>query len=289
VPIAGKQTLIFDTSALNRLADDKDSGALLAGLKAAFSIRLTATNIDDVAATPDANRRRALLDLCKQLLFGGECIQPYHWIIEQLITQADSAASLGWQELDIRSREYEEEIARQEILDDQVAAEQWEHARAAQQQFQKIYDDARPHFERLFQAAPEKRPASFPDLVAKLKVPGGAFWSYAIGLYERAAKNRVDEGAIRTFVDEYPPFRALLLALCIAQYERCIRDLRAGPSYRAGSFDLYAAVYLPYCDQFVTAEKRRRQERCLAEVAREGGLSVKVGSYDNLRGSAVLI
>ena len=56
---------------------------------------------------------------------------------------------------------------------------------------------------------------------------------------------------MRAFVDACPPFRALLMALCVAQYQRCIQYPRHKST---GVFDLYASVYLPYCEQFVTAD-----------------------------------
>ena len=285
MPTAIKR-IIFDTSALNKLAEDRESEALLAGLKSAFTLRLTETNIGEIAATPDANKRLGLLDLCRQLLSAGDCIQPYQRIIEQLIIQSQNAISFDWKSVDVRFRECENEIARREIIDEKLATEQRNHARSCEQEFEKIYDDARHHFDRLFHGAKKVRPG-IRDLINALRVTGGAFWSYGISLYERVTKHSPNEQTIRTFIDECPPFRALLLALCVAQYERCIRDLKTGLSYRAGRFDLFMSVYLPYCDQFITADDR--QHRCLAEVAREGNLGVEVCSYEDVRQTLTIV
>ena len=50
-----------DTSAINRLADDPDSDALIAGLRSGFFVRLTFTSIGEVIAIENTDRRRKLL------------------------------------------------------------------------------------------------------------------------------------------------------------------------------------------------------------------------------------
>jgi hypothetical protein len=43
------------------------------------------------------------------------------------------------------------------------------------------------------------------------------------------------------------------------------------------------AVYLPYCDQFLTDDKQ--QHRCLTEVASRAGIPTQVQFYDDFRSS----
>src|SRR5438552_2680741 len=102
--------IIFDTSALNRLADDKDSTSLVAGVTTGFAVRLTGTNIDEIIANPSAGRRQQLLNLCKRLLSAGNCIQTYHLITKNLITQSLNSLPFDWRTLDVRFPEYEHEI-----------------------------------------------------------------------------------------------------------------------------------------------------------------------------------
>src|SRR5579884_3115632 len=92
---------------------------------------------------------------------------------------------------------------------------------------------------------------------------------------------RPDRSTVRRFVEACPPFRALVLAVCLAQYEHCIKEPNSGPSYRAGCSDLLMAVYLPYCDQFVTGD--HRQERCLTEIGKVAGLTTEIRSYEAFR------
>ena len=104
---------------------------------------------------------------------------------------------------------------------------------------------------------------------------------YGADLYKRATGKETDEATIRKFVDACPPFKALLLAICTAEFEYTIRDLLTGTSFRAGRMDLYSAVYLPYCDQFVTADER--QHNALKEIVMVGGLATEIVLYSDFR------
>lgn len=278
-----RRVLIFDTSGINRLADDSDSSWLVAGLSAAFTCRLAGTSVDEIAATASRSRRHQLLCLCRRLLSTGDCMQPHQVLLETLLAHHSKSKFFNWKTIDVSFPDYENEIARQEIVDDKLASEQREHLVSSQSEFAKVFDDARPHFDKLFQGGNETRPGSFQELVAALQVEGGAFWSFGTGLYEATTKTGPDEQTIHKVIDDCPPFRALLLALCVAQYDRCIKCPNTGPSLRAGRYDLFMSVFLPYCDKFITGDERQR--RCLVEVSSVGKLNVEVCSYDDWRAS----
>jgi hypothetical protein len=42
------------------------------------------------------------------------------------------------------------------------------------------------------------------------------------------------------------------------------------------------SIYLPYADQFITAERKGMQEKCLREVAEAAKIPAVVRSYDDL-------
>lgn len=88
----------------------------------------------------------------------------------------------------------------------------------------------------------------------------------------------LNETATREFVDICPPFCALLIALCVAQHQRSIQNPRKRST---GVFDFYASVYLPYCEQFVTADPG--QEAALLQVASLAKLNVEIRSYVDFR------
>jgi hypothetical protein len=55
------------------------------------------------------------------------------------------------------------------------------------------------------------------------------------------------ESEVKDFIDRCPPFKALLIALCFIQYDRCIRGENEPSLGKAGRYDTFSAVYLPYC------------------------------------------
>src|SRR5258708_3279600 len=109
--------LIFDTSALNALADEPESTAILRSIGIGFVTRLTETSLSEIAATPDLDRREQLIAVARHLVHAGEGIRPYNWIVAELTKRhAANPARFNWQTLMVRGPELEMEIARGEML-----------------------------------------------------------------------------------------------------------------------------------------------------------------------------
>jgi hypothetical protein len=279
--VSRKPVLSFDTSAINKLADDLESEVLKVGLRAAFFVRFTSTNVEEIIATCDSTRRKDLLNCIRSLLTAGDCINPYHWIIEQLVRNFErDPKSFDWRQVSVRFQNAEGEVARQEFINDDLSAEQRQHSRTAAKKFEEIYTSPRPKFDSFFENYLGQRP-SISELVEFFKRCGGAIWGLGAMLYGKVAQGASDETTIRHFYDVCPPFRALLLGLGIAIHERCVRDEKGGESYRAGRQDLLSAVYLPYCDSYVTDDGK--QARCLQVVASECNIDVMVLPYNEFR------
>lgn len=284
-----KPILTFDTSSIggtNCLADEPDLGALMAGFTSGFHTRFTFTSVSEIIATTCGERRRKQLDICRRLLSSGDCIEPQHEIIRQIVERFEQPTPFDWATVNVRFLEAENEIARQENFSDELAEQEREEARALDREFRGVYDNAKPAFDKLFAGGRSKAPTSVSELVARLQVEGGAFWILAGNLYARAAKSAPDERTIRRFVGECPPFNALMIALCAAQYDRCIRPQNEGPSLRSGRNDTFMSVCLPYCEQFVTNDTR--QLRCFEEVISICKLRVVARSYEEFRGGFLL-
>ena len=109
----------------------------------------------------------------------------------------------------------------------------------------------------------------------RLQQPGGAYWNYGVGLYARATGQTVSEEKIRTFVRQCPPFRALLAAIVVAQYDRCIRE--EVPAKLAGRNDIFMAGYLPFSHEFISND--HPQQKALRQVASIAGLETRVRWY----------
>src|SRR5262245_37439977 len=103
-----------------------------------------------IVADPDHARRNKLLDLLKRLLRCGKCMLPFHSVIvAHCKAYLENPNDYDWQKLDVRFREAEQEIARQEFLHS-LSAETCTHNRQAEKQFSTLFASARPHFEKLF-------------------------------------------------------------------------------------------------------------------------------------------
>lgn len=279
-----KPILTFDTSGIggtNCLVDEPDLPALIAGFTTGFHTRFTFTSVSEIIATTCGDRRRKQLDVCKRLLSSGDCIEPQHEIIRQMVKRFEQPAPFDWATVNVRFVDAENEIARQANFSDALAEQEREEARVLDRGFAKIYDDAKPVFDGLFAEGRTQAPSGVSELVAQLQVGGGAFWTLAANLYARVAKSAPDEQTIRRFVEQCPPFNALMVALCAAQYDRCIRQQNGGPSLRSGRNDTFMSVCLPYCEQFVTNDAR--QLRCFEQVISICGLNVTLRSYDEFR------
>jgi hypothetical protein len=58
-----KKRLIFDTTGINRFAEDRKSAdPLIAGLTSGYIVRVTATNVEESIATDNAGKRNRLLE-----------------------------------------------------------------------------------------------------------------------------------------------------------------------------------------------------------------------------------
>jgi hypothetical protein len=271
-----RKRLIFDTSGLNALADDRESLILAKALGEGFLVRLSETNISEVGANPKTERREKLLALCRRLVHAGECIIPYHAILVELAkAHSRNPASFRWESVPIRGRNIEAELTHPQYLGtDEAAQDILADFEANSATFEAVYRDARPAFDRIFKGKEKKRP-TVSELIDMLK-NRGAFWKLGMGGYKRACGKDISEDGFRAFIDACPPFNALLLSLCVAEFHRCIKHVRARSDFKAGRLDLFSSVYLPYCDRFITNDKGQRNS--LALVAAEAGLITEVCS-----------
>jgi hypothetical protein len=281
----------FDTSALNALHRGGPGVApMLAGLDAGYAIRLNGTALDEIVAHSLPLERERLRKLCRKLLANGagDVLLPFHEITTRLAVAFESGHPFDWTRVDVRSGEYMQFIfgaepsdAFEEITDyEAVSSEQRASAVETAAQFDEVFLAPRPIFQKLRETEKESWPKSAAELAQALGKPGGACWNYAIGLYHRATRVTVNEEKIRRFVRECPPFRALLAAIVVAQYERSISE-EVKPKL-AGRNDLFMAGYLPYCDEFVSND--HAQQQALREIVSIAQLATSVRWHKEFSG-----
>ncbi len=247
-----------------------------------FRVRLTSSNLEEIFATPTAARRQQLTSVCRELLSAGECILPFHEIIVALSTKFRTHPGFNWRRVSIQFPEAAAAIRNNFSISDRFARQQHREMQDHGEGFLSIFRNAKRHFDELRKQG-EVMPCDLPELVRRLQINPGAYWALGMDFYHRATGSQITEDEIRKLIESCPPFKALILAVCMAEFEYCIRDPKTEISYRAGRVDLCSAVYVPYCDLFVTAEKKRRQENALKEIVRTGRFGISVISYDKFR------
>ena len=276
----------FDTSALNALhRGGPDVAPMLAGLDAGYAVRLNGTALDEIVAHSLPQERERLRKLCRNLLSNGagDVLLPFHEITTRLAVAFEIGRPFDWTRVDVRSGEYMQFIfgaepshAFQEITDyEAVSSEQRASAEETAGQFDEVFLAPRPIFQKLRETDKDSWPKSAAELAQALGKPGGAYWNYAAGLYHRATGITVDEEKIRGFVRQCPPFRALLAAIVVAQYERSISE-EVKPRL-AGRNDIFMAGYLPYCHEFISND--HAQQTALRQIVAIAELETSVRWY----------
>lgn len=277
-----RSILGFDTSAINALhKGGQGTEPLLARLSEGYAIRLNGTALDEIVAHSTAEERERLRKLCRKLLQNGigDVLLPFHEITTRLAVAFENEREFDWTRIDVRSSEYMGFIFGDEIdaMFDQdyetISSEQRASAAEVGDQFEQVFLTPRPIFQKLREGRGEGSwPKSAAELAVVLQGAGGAYWNYATGLYERATGKSVTEEKIRKFISECPPFRALLAAFIVAQYDRSICE---DPQPRlAGRNDMLMAMYLPYCHEFISND--HAQQKALRQVVSIAGLQTSV-------------
>jgi hypothetical protein len=188
-----------------------------------------------------------------------------------------------------QSPEYGREISRGEaIADDELAADQRDHLMDAKKEFEQPWSHLRPKLVEIIERHGATAPTTFDEILPMVEPEGGLVWGIGQGLYGRAATGDTSQAAVRDFMAKCPPFRAVCYAFVLAWFDRSLADRHKREKYTAGRVDLFMAIYLPYCDQFISAEGNGMQEKCLREIARVAKLSTQVRSYDDFCNSLLV-
>ena len=279
-----------DTSVLNRLVKDVDPEPFIAAILSGYTVCLPEMSFEEILATRDLELRTKLSRICQRVLSVGYCIQPAHWVIDLHVKAFHrDPTRYDWRKVNVRAAEIEEEIQRGDFVNDAALVEQ------QATELRRLQDE----FEGLFQKTTRTTgvPSSFDEWLVESKAPGGSFWNTARLLYEGAfgstsaidksttLANSPDEATLKSFLDACPPVRAYVYALELTLYDRSLRPLNA-PAYKAGRNDQMMAVFLPYCDLFLTNDGG--QEKSLCEAASKAGIPVVVRSYNDFCASLIV-
>jgi hypothetical protein len=267
------------------------SDAVFAGLKSGYFVRLTGLALEELIANSSPSRRAALMACAGRLQHGpSDNFLPHNELLRRLILAHKAAPdNFDWKSVNVTTLEYARAYSDRDLIaNDTLSAQQREDLKQRKKEFEAPFSALRPKLEEIFERHGETRPTTFREVLPRIQVAGGLAWGFGKGLYDKAAGTDASETTIRQFIDSCPPFRAVVYGMLLFWYDRSLRDRHAAEKFRAGRIDLFMAIYLPYCDQFITAEIGGEQERCLREVVNAADLKTEVRSYDDFCSSMLI-
>jgi len=173
--------------------------------------------------------------------------------------------------------------------DEELASAAKRHITETRREFESLWTTLRPELGEIYQRHGAQRPRTLVEVIPHALSDTGLFWIVAKGLYERAKGGTAPDETIRHFVDVCPPYPCAVWGLVMTWYDRSLRDFDGGEKFHAGRNDLLMAIYLPYCDQFISAEVKKEQKRCLAEIVRLAGTHTVVRTYDEFCSGMLIV
>jgi hypothetical protein len=266
--------IIFDTSGINALEKGGvASEPVMNQLQREFKVILTFTSAEELIATPETETREALLARFERLWrLGAECICPWHEIIRLLIsTHSSDPPQFDWTKVAVRTpecRDLEFAIARRD-LDDELCVQQKTENFEFEKTFEGTWKSLRPKVDPIFVDDPSKRPNNYGAAIA---LGEAGYWGQKY--YKWFSGKELTEAEAKCFMEVCPPFRAYCYGTVMAEYNWALRAHDGTRRPSAGRNDLNMAVYLPYCDQFITNDDA--QKKNLREVANEAKIPCEV-------------
>jgi hypothetical protein len=160
---------------------------------------------------------------------------------------------------------------------------------ASEDLFKEAFENARPAFQKLFKEAKTKRPHSRSALIRHYCKHDEFILSYVGPIYKRQFGTDLTTAGLRELFTAVPSWTLYLAGWALSVYERDIQlsgygSGRKGKSGRKpGTLDLQCAIYLRYCDWFITADQRQRRALRILNVFNPRNPRTKIISFEGLK------
>jgi hypothetical protein len=255
---------LFDTSALNKLHDDPDGGAIVSGLLATNRIGVSALNVVEAGRTASVTHRQSLLRLLKQMTGNDRPFEMPNVLVRRAMVAYSRRSQILNYSINSDADALWQVLINPELLDEPTRLGLDDHHRSLEEDFLRCHRAARPHFQRLFQPGatiPRRAPfllrgyMSRPDFLREV----------VDQLYIGAVGETITVDRLPELFGVVPEVAGFLLAWGHSVHQRAVARESYG-SNNAGIVDLWFATYLPRVDRFVTADDK--QYRALRLVAR---------------------
>jgi hypothetical protein len=250
----------------------------IAALRSGFSVQLTGMVVGELVSTQDAAKRELFIACCQRLLASGRSIWPPHEIIRLLIlAHQNNPTGFDWRLINIGAPEYARAIVERDF-DDALCLEEWEMQKHLEAQFLNHWRELGTKLQPLFVEKPSLRPKTYAKavVIATQKTTTSILLEIGRGLYNKVATVRLTDAEIESFINLCPPFRASCYAVLGSWFDCSLNH--PPPKHPVGRNDHMMAVYLPYCERFVTRD--RKQTTRLKEIAKETQINCDIRYYD---------
>jgi len=272
-----QQVAIWDTSAINKLADRDDRGALIAGMKTTHCHWIPFDVFVEIAATKGHQRRQDLLAICRSLNSDtGRILLNTSLMLQCGIHLFSEFGFVDWEVLLKPDPELERAILDGKVLDDNLATVQKPETHSRLKSVEDFFLEMKGPYKSHFEPAPEET-NTLDGFVEKCHSPKlieqavRAFCTEVLG--HKASKVDWEK-----FARAFPPITAVFYAFAIAHFHR--NELPAPKKAKpAGGLDLIAAAWLPLCHLFVSADVP--QQSLFVDVAKCCHLQTRVVSFGN--------
>jgi len=279
-----EQVAIWETSAINQLADRRDSDALIAGMRIAHSHWIPFYVFVEIAATQPTERRRDLLSVCRILVGSSGRRLPWSvvdWIrgaicLFEEFGEVDKEEILGY------FPELDREISLGNVFDDDLARVQKPESNQGLKSIEAFFSQMKVPYENYCRSR-SSRPMTLDGFVAQC-LTDDLIQQSIRDFCGKLLGHTVDLQYAGRFAAAFPPIQALIYSYLVAHYCRNQpAKTRTQSSVKrakpAGNFDLQAAAYLPVCDLFISSDWP--QQKVLQEVAERCQTQGQVISFDD--------
>jgi hypothetical protein len=273
-------TALFDTSGINRLLDDDQSGHIIAGIQAAGQIWVSALNVSEAICTKNSTRRVGLLKLQKAMTINTSPIEmPVNLLRRSLAAYARRDKTINytvegdntvlWSVLNDPDRI--NESARSAMAEDM---------KRHQSRIDALHEGAWPKYQAKFRNG-MYNPWSAAECLRIFCSQDEFVHEHVNRLYKDVNGDSLPISEVRDILRTVPELAAFLLAWGHTIYSRAISQNFHGKRTNAGIVDLWFATYLPRLNWFVTNDKM--QYKALRLVAAYIAPNCRVMPYRRMR------
>jgi hypothetical protein len=241
----------FDTSAINRLNDDPDQKAIVAGLLAANRVLITAVNVIETVVTEDPARRLSLLRLQQQLAKENRQLRiPPELLREMTMAYARNLSSVTLTIVEETGAGVWWALHEPETVTEEARQEGYVWKKKLEDGFTGANRLARPEMQKLFGTG--DRPKSIGKLIQLLCKNPLSFISTMSRSYQSITGKPLSIEEMRELFVAVPEWPLYLAGWAQGMYARALQDRGYSPRNNPGTIDLWFAIYLGHCDFLVT-------------------------------------